>query len=133
MIDFGKGLPSDRPLTPEVAVRRGHLFITLPVFAIMFGLWGILAALLPNGPLPRGVLGLASAIAIPIGPPIMAWVWWSFAVPRWRHWALSHGVDSDALQRLAERQKLIWPKGHFFEKTEFRYRGQHRSDANGAA
>jgi hypothetical protein len=120
-INFGKGLPPNQPLTPELAVRRGHYFVTAPVCAIMLGLWAALIALMPKGPIPRGIAGVALVVALIIGPPGIAWIWWSYAVPRWRHWALSRGVDPEALQELAEEQKLVWPKGHFFEKTEFPY------------
>ena len=124
-LNFGIGLRPDQPLTPELAVRRGHYFITVPVLTTMVALWVLLAKLFPRGPsnIPTGVLIVA-------GPPTVAWLWWSYAVPRWRYWALSRGVDPDALQRLAQRTSLVWRKGHILEKTEFRYRPP---DGGGAA
>ena len=122
MINFGVGLAPDHLLTPDQAVRRGHLFITLPVMAIMFGIWGLLAALGSNWPPPHGIAGGLLIVLFVVGPPAIAWIWWSYATPRWRFWALNRGVDPQALQNLAERQKLVWPKGHFFERTEFPYR-----------
>ena len=97
--------PSTRTaLTPLSAVAYGHLVVTLPVLAIMavvaFFAW------------PR--LGAMSLI---IGG-VLAWPWWSLAVPRWRRWALARGADPDALQRLGERTGLVWPRGWIFEKTE---------------
>ncbi|WP_329743369.1 hypothetical protein [Dyella sp. A6] len=53
-----------------------------------------------------------------------AWVWWSYYVPQWRHWALQRGADPEQLQYLAERANLVWPKGSIFERTEFRRRGR---------
>jgi hypothetical protein len=122
-LNFGVGLPLDQPLTAEAAVRRGHYFVTLPVFAIMIGLWVTLFALAPKGPIPPGIGSVALMVGFIIGPPGIAWIWWSYAVPRWRHWALSRGVEPAALQELAEEQKLVWPKGHFLERTEFPYHG----------
>jgi len=118
--NFGRGLPPDQPLTAKLAVRRGHYFISIPVFAILAALWFILAVLFPNGPFRSGKFAPLLALLIVIGPPSVAWIWWSYAVPRWRRWALSAGVDPEELQRLAQKQLLVWPKGHFFEKTEFR-------------
>ena len=119
VLDFDKGLPPDEPLTLEVAVRRGHLFVTRPVIAIMLGPWGLAAVLLSMRPRPLGT-GLPAAIAL--ASPFAAWLWWSWATPRWRHWALGRGLDPDALQKLAQERGLVWPKGHVLEKTEFRFR-----------
>ncbi len=54
---------------------------------------------------------------------ISGWLWWSYTVPRWRKWALQQpGVSPDELQAAAQDVKLVYPKGHVFEKTEFRSR-----------
>jgi hypothetical protein len=52
----------------------------------------------------------------------LAWLWWSYRVPRWRAWALQQGADPDELQNQAERSGLVWPRGSILEKTEFRLR-----------
>ena len=125
-LNFGIGLPKGEPLTVETAVRRGHLFVTIPVALIMFGLWATLWSLVPRGPrgaLPHTPATLVTLFFIAVVPPALAWLWWSFSVPRWRHWALKAGVDADGLQRLAQAQQLVWPRGSFFERTEFRYDG----------
>jgi hypothetical protein len=122
--DQGKTPPPDHRLTAEVAVRWGHVVVTLPVLGIMLGLWGLAGARLRHGgqlsQLSPG-LQIALAVAVVIGPPATAWLWWAYAVPRWRHWALSRGADPKVLQDLAQAQGLVWPKGSFFERTEFRY------------
>jgi hypothetical protein len=52
---------------------------------------------------------------------VLSWLWWSYSVPRWREWALKQpGINPDELQKAAEVATLVWPKGHFFEKTEFK-------------
>ena len=120
----GKPTPPSHQLTAEIAVRWGHVFVTLPVLSLMFGLWGLAGALLRHGgQLSRFSLGpqIAVAVAVLIGPPTTAWLWWAFAVPRWRHWALSRGANPNVLQELGQAQGLVWPKGRLFERTEFRY------------
>jgi len=109
-LNFDAGLNPAEPLTAERAVQRGSRLINAPVSFIIaagffLGVW-----LFGNSPLVLvpGLLGF-----------ITAWLWWSYAIPRWRRWALRRGVDPKQLQRLAEF-KLVWPKGWFLEKTEFR-------------
>jgi hypothetical protein len=57
-------------------------------------------------------------IAAPLGW-IAGWCWWSYAAPKWRTWAISRGTDPRALQYYAEKGNLLWPKGHWGERTEF--------------
>src|SRR6185312_13285268 len=94
------------------AIQRGQQLVNLPVlaaivfsfslaaFVALFSVW--LAALLAAAGFSAG------------------WLWWSYSVPRWRSWAHLRGVNADELQRHAVAAKLVWPKGSFFEKTEFR-------------
>jgi hypothetical protein len=50
---------------------------------------------------------------------VLAWTWWSVGVTVWRQWAARRGVDPEELQWRGENATLLWPKGHFLEKTEF--------------
>ena len=46
---------------------------------------------------------------------------WALSVRRWWKWAMKQpGVNPDELQKAAEVATLVWPKGHFFERTEFK-------------
>lgn len=49
---------------------------------------------------------------------ICAWTWWSVNVTLWRHWATRRGVDPGELQWRGEEANILWPEGHFFERTE---------------
>jgi hypothetical protein len=103
---------SESTLTPERAVRVGQLVVNLPVI-IIIGL-GCACPFWFRGPL-WGIAGV-------FGGPILGWIWWSFSVPRWREWAMKKGADEELTQTLAVRRGLVWPRGHFFERTEFRDR-----------
>jgi hypothetical protein len=95
------------PLGAARAVAVGHAVISLPAMAVLVAIsWRFW------GRAPTSVL---------IGVSI-AWLWWSFAVPRWRHWALSAGTDPNLLQSWAQATGLVWPRGWIFEKTEIPYR-----------
>jgi hypothetical protein len=52
----------------------------------------------------------------------VAWLWWSATIPRWREWSKTQGADEKETQRLGQLSGLVWPKGSFFEKTEFKIR-----------
>jgi len=54
-----------------------------------------------------------------ISGALLAWIWWSFNVTRWRAWAIRKGCDPERLQKFAVRTGLTWPKGSVLEKTEF--------------
>lgn len=112
-------LPSPRPqFSPEVqaVIAKGSMVVNLPIPFIMLGIW--------LGGVAIGALALKSPIAILASflfGFISGWLWWSYTVPRWRKWALQQpGVSPDELQAAAEVALLVWPKGHFFEKTEFK-------------
>ncbi len=112
--DFDAGVPATRPLSVRAAVDRGHAVINRRVAQFMGVLFtvgtviGVLAG--------RSYDGLVAVLSA----PFVAWVWWSYATPRWRAWAHARGVDPVELQRVAEAEKLVWPVGHFFQYTEFR-------------
>jgi len=99
-------------LTPKRAVLVGHLVISLPVVIIM-GLVSLFGYILrgQNGAMIGAALGF-----------VVAWLWWSTFVPRWREWARNRGADEERTQSLAERSLLVWPKGSILEKTEIRPR-----------
>lgn len=110
-------LPSPQ-FSPHVqaAIAKGLMMVNLPIPAIMFGIWlvGVI----------MGAVVVKSAIILLVSFPlgfISGWLWWSYSVPRWRKWALQQpGVTPDDLQAAAEAALLVWPKGHVFEKTEFK-------------
>ena len=89
------------------AILIGQLLVNVPAVAIMIAalFLGSLVALWP--------------LSLIIGS-LLAWVWWSYTVTRWRDWALDRGINPDRLQRFAFRTGLTWSKGSLFERTEFR-------------
>ncbi|GJJ01341.1 hypothetical protein RugamoR64_18790 [Duganella rhizosphaerae] len=48
-----------------------------------------------------------------------AWFWWSIAVSFWRRWAQAGGMSAEEVQYHGQRINILWPKGHFFERTEW--------------
>ena len=110
--------------SPEVqaAVNKGYKDVSM---VSAFLLIGTLIMSLVLGVFVMNTTDVGEIIvcaSLPLGF-VLAWLWWSYSVPRWREWALKQpGVDPNELQKAAEVITLVWPKGHFFEKTEFKLR-----------
>lgn len=49
---------------------------------------------------------------------VLPWLYWSWAVPRWRLWAFENVRNVHKLQKKAVEEQIIWRKGHWCEKTE---------------
>jgi hypothetical protein len=59
-----------------------------------------------------------------IGGIVVGWLWWSIAITRWRIWAYTHVRNIHELVEAAVAEKLIYPSGHFLERTEIRSKAQ---------
>ena len=103
-------------MTPEAAVKRGHLQISIPV--VMIGVVAVLVMGKANWPMAWTDRALLAGL--------IAWPWWSYAVPRWRDWVEEQGLRPDDVQPLAQQTGLIWPRGFFLERTELRRRNGRR-------
>jgi len=102
-------------VTVDKALTRGQLTVNLPVFIIMFGVMGLCFYLAILNYIPF----YFAPTSIVLGPAV-AWIYWSFAITRWRIWAFSNVDDVHELKALAVSGQLIWPDGSFFERTEIR-------------
>jgi len=123
-------MKDDSALTAAKAVLCGHL-VTLPILVIIGVVTAIVSFLIgpSSGHEGEFAVRLLHTERIPIGGftgAIVAWLWWSLSVPLWREWARVHGADEEQTQQLAVGTLLIWPKGWFFEKTEFPVRKSTR-------
>ncbi len=82
-----------------IAILAGQLFVNIPVVVIMLGaIW-----------LGRLMLNSYWWIFLLVGFAV-AWLWWAFALPRWRQWALQKGIPEDRLHKAAVMTGLEWPK-----------------------
>ncbi len=107
-------------MTARRAIVLGHLAVTLPI-VVLFALAYLL---------DRRVATPASFAAIPVAF-LVAWLYWSLAVPRWRLWALANVVDApcESLLARAASSGLLWREGSWLERTELRQRDYSRSRA----
>lgn len=96
----------------RTAIWVGLLWVNLPVLPLMF-VPLLLITLWMEAP---GYWALAAWA----GGFVAAWLWWSVNVPRWRLWAYARVGDLARLIRAAIAVGLVWPPGHFFERTEIK-------------
>lgn len=110
----------NKKLTVTEVLKRGQIRINVPVVLIIFvGTLGtpLYSALF----LPENLIIWASLAGLILGFGL-AWAWWSYEIVKWRIWAYENTKKTDwnSLKQRAISQKLIWPDGSIFEKTEFR-------------
>ncbi len=103
----------------EAALRRGNLLLkSVPIGLFLLCL---LATILL---VSLKVLPVWSmAVGLPAGM-VVAWLWWSVAVTRWRIWSFTHVRNINELMDLAVNDKLIWAESSWFGRTEIRTRAQ---------
>jgi 8-oxo-dGTP diphosphatase len=105
-------MTANRELGIGRAVTVGRAVVNGPVFLLLFGP-GLAAWKFMPGSGPW-ILGAFAAGFV------LAWLWWSFSVPRWRVWAYQHVSDISELKQAAVLAGLTWPDGHLFERTEIK-------------
>ena len=110
----------------DEVIRKGQIEVNGPVAIIMFGI-PIIAILVAPIIIPKEYVGISTVAGLFLGF-ILAWLWWSYRIVKWRIWAFENTEKSD-WQKLKERainQKLIWNDGSIFEKTEIRSREENQ-------
>lgn len=88
-------------------VLIGHSLISVPIIA----LYGLLYFNLES----------ANLFHI-IGVLLSTWIYWSFAIPRWRLWSIKRIKSKEQysrLRKLAINTGLLWPKEYSLTNTEF--------------
>lgn len=109
-----------RHVSVKQALWRGACTVNLPILVIIVAPWLLTlymtAEVLKTAGIPSfltTILLVLSLFNIPL-----AWLWWSYAIPKWKLWAYARAEDVDTLKHAAVDVGLIWPDGHIFEKTE---------------
>lgn len=105
-------LPSTGSRSSTLTVLVGITTVNLPVLPMLVGPLFILQTwFAATPPLPQfAALGFGMALA---------WLWWSVAVSKWRRWAELGGMSAAEVQYRGQKAAILWPSGHFFERTEW--------------
>jgi hypothetical protein len=102
-------------ITVDEAISKGKQLVAFPVYAIMFIFAGVgIAMVFIDDNQWKFILTSF------IGALFLPWLCWSFMITRWRVWAFESVRNVHELKKRAISEKLIWPDGSVFEKTEIR-------------
>lgn len=102
-------------VTVDEAIAKGQRMVNYPVVGIIVGTIGIACFLGTQAILPWWVFPLGFVLAFALG-----WLYWSVMITKWRLWAFENVRNVHELKKRAIQEKLIWPDGSFYEKTEIR-------------
>jgi len=113
-------------LSVRQAIRRGLLVVNGPVLALLFGPLAVFVLLIKHQVIARQYNWVG--LPIFVAGFVLAWLWWSVTVPRWRIWAYERVEDIQELKEQAVSVGLTWPMGHAFNRTEIKSAEQARRE-----
>lgn len=100
----------------DEAIAKGHRMVTYPVMVILFGILGLCMYLgIQNILTSFWMFPALFALAF-----LLAWLYWSLAITKWRLWAFENVRNVHELKKRAIQEKLIWKDDSLFQKTEIR-------------
>jgi hypothetical protein len=106
------GTRTSSHLSASTATWIGVVWINLPVIP-----WMVAPLALRQFLAGQQQADLIAALLLLFGFAC-AWAWWSVNVTLWRRWSSRHGIDGAELQLRGQNANILWPKGHFLERTE---------------
>lgn len=100
-------------VTVEQALNKGRMqLVILPMLIIVGGI-GIGVFIKRYYFNDTWVIAIATVASF-----IISWLAWSYLVVSWKVWAFGNVRNVNELERKAIEQKMIWPDGSWFNKTE---------------
>jgi hypothetical protein len=122
-------VPPHGRLDVAACIAQGVRRVCWPVRGIMIGGYALIIYFLYHPALPHGnslppAINLTASIIMFASPFVVAWLWWSVSIPKWRIWALQHVDDWLKLESAAITGMLIWRRGSIFGITEIKSREQ---------
>lgn len=114
-------------INPRDKVSVNKALLIGKLFLIIFPLIGIISPILSaifladNELIPDWGIGLGIITGF-----IFSWFIWAVLITKWKIWAYSRVANINELKRKAIEEKLIWPDGSWFNKTEISTANQKR-------
>ncbi len=105
-------------LSVSKAIAAGLLAVNGPVLVLLLGPLALFAYAQKYGLLLPSQIWIA--LVVVVAGFVLAWLWWSFTIPKWRLWAYERVTDIIALKNAAVSVGLTWPDGHLFGRTEIK-------------
>ncbi len=100
-------------------ISIGLLVVNGPVLLLLGCPLLIFGQFVKSGEISSAYNWLGLPVSILLGF-ILAWLWWSLSVPKWRLWAYQRVDDIAMLKVKAIAVGLTWPDNHFFSRTEIK-------------
>lgn len=110
------------PYSVKQAILWGILVVNVPVLLLLTGPIALFALLIE-----RHIFSQAHnwiGVLVFVTSYVLAWLWWSVYIPRWRIWAYERVNDTPSLKKQAVVAVLTWPEGHAFAKMELKSSAQ---------
>jgi hypothetical protein len=102
-------------ITVNEAISKGRFTLILVPIIILFGCFFVSIFLV----IEKYFEGWIVVVGFLVGF-LLAWLFWSFSVTKWRIWAFENVRNVHELKRKAIQNNLIHKDGSWFEKTEIR-------------
>jgi hypothetical protein len=109
------GSEMDNTVTVKEALKKGRMMITYPSVAILFVLTGLSLYFGANEILTWWMALCGAGAGF-----ILAWLYWSVMITKWRLWAFANVDNVHELKRRAIKENLLWKDNSLFGKTEIR-------------
>jgi len=103
----------------QQAISKGKWMLFLPMMLIFFGTIIGAVILFSMQLIPGWCIAIGFVLAF-----IFMWLYWSFAITKWRIWAFDNVRNVHELKRKAIQNRLIKEDGSFSQKTEIRSEAQ---------
>lgn len=103
------------------ALKKGRrLLVIMPLSMVALTTASTAIFFYPKEDVSGGKYAFFIILGLVLGS-VIAWIWWSYWVVKWKLWAYTEVQDFHLLYRRAVNGKLVWPMGSVYEKTEFRF------------
>lgn len=100
-------------ISVDEAIAKGQRMVNLPVLVTIIACIGVGIYTAVKKILPGGVVPISFLLGVGLG-----WLAWSILITRWKVWAFENVRNVHELKKRAVQEKLLWPDGSYFEKTE---------------
>jgi hypothetical protein len=105
----------EETVSVDEAIKKGHRMVTFSSMFVMFGTLGLSFFLGLQEILPFWIIPVGFGLSF-----VLAWLYWSVMITKWRLWAFENVRNVHELKKRAVQEKLIWADNSIFEKTEIR-------------
>lgn len=102
-------------VTVYQALNRATWMVSVPSWILMIATPGLSIYFAGQDFIPKWGIAMGFSVGF-----LLAWLYWSYSITKWRIWAFDHVRNVHHLKKKAINRGLIWKDKSWFEKTEIR-------------